>query len=256
MFRSLITVLFLTITSGAFAATANFEDLSLPPDSFHNTTPFSSGGAGFNNSFSQFPTFSIWDGFAYSNMTDTTTPGLDNQFSAIPGHGAGNSPNYGIGFLGGLVPTITLPSGVDPVSIDVTNTTYAYFSMLEGDFFAKKFGGESGDDPDFFTLTITGKDGANSTVGHIDFQLADFTFANNSLDYIVNDWTTIDLSSLIGSQTLEFTFASTDNDPVFGMNTPAYVAVDNVVFTPEPGFAVIPFLCLLQLVRRGRTRES
>ena len=40
----------------------------------------------------------------------------------------------------------------------VTNNNYAYYSMLNGDAFAKKFGGGSSDDEDWFLLTITGKD--------------------------------------------------------------------------------------------------
>ena len=36
----------------------------------------------------------------------------------------------------------------------VTNGTYAYLSMLNGDAYAKKFGGVSGNDPDWFKLTI------------------------------------------------------------------------------------------------------
>jgi hypothetical protein len=36
--------------------------------------------------------------------------------------------------------------------------TYAALSMRDGDGFAKQFGGASGDDPDYFLLTITGRD--------------------------------------------------------------------------------------------------
>jgi hypothetical protein len=34
----------------------------------------------------------------------------------------------------------------------VTNTTYAYNSMRDGDMFAKKFGGPTGNDPDWYKL--------------------------------------------------------------------------------------------------------
>ena len=56
---------------------------------------------------------------------------LDNgwrwQFSAIPGGGAGGAGIYGIGYVGS--PVISLPAGTSPVSLDITNTTYAYLSM-------------------------------------------------------------------------------------------------------------------------------
>ena len=55
----------------------------------------------------------------------------------------------------------------------VTNSTYAAISMRDGDQFAKKFGGESGDDPDFFRLVAHGyKDG--SLTDSVEFFLADY----------------------------------------------------------------------------------
>jgi Domain of unknown function (DUF4465) len=51
---------------------------------------------------------------------------------------------------------------------------------------------------------------------------------------------------------LSFTLASSDNDPVFGMNTPAYFAIDNVTFTPEPGSAGILALSLICLACRRK----
>ena len=251
MFRTFFTFIVLTFTTCGFAATADFQDLTLAASSFYNNGSFTSGGAGFNNSFTDFGGgFTGWEGFAYSNMTDTTTPGFGNQYSAIPGHGASGSTNYAVGFVGDLTPTVTLPAGASPVSLDVTNTTYAYLSMLNGDQFAKKFGGTTGNDPDFFTLTITGMGASNNTIGQINFDLADFEFADNSKDYIVNTWTTIDLTSLAGSQSLLFTLASSDNGQ-FGMNTPAYFALDNVVFTPEPGISACVVLFMIGLLWRG-----
>jgi hypothetical protein len=101
--------------------------------------------------------------------------------------------------------------------------------MLNGDQFAKKFGGESGNDPDFFKLTIEGEDASNNSVGTVDFYLADYRFADNSKDYIVDSWERVDLSSLKGATELSLEFTSSDNDPQFGLNTPAYAAIDNLV---------------------------
>ena len=64
-------------------------------------------------------------------------------------------------------------------SLMVTNTTYAALSMRDGDSFAKKFGGPSGNDPDYFRLTITGKDSGGSTIGSVEFYLADYRFADS-----------------------------------------------------------------------------
>ena len=110
----------------------------------------------------------------------------------------------------------------------ITNTTYAALSMVHGDDFAKKFGGETGDDPDFFLLTIEGVDAADSSVGTVEFYLADFRFADNSKDYIVEDWTTVDLSAISAAVELKFSLTSSDVGS-FGMNTPTYFAADNVL---------------------------
>ena len=104
--------------------------------------------------------------------------------------------------------------------------------MRDGDGFAKKFGGVSGNDPDFLKLTITGFNGAAAT-GSVDFFLADYRFANNAQDYIVKAWTFVDLSSLGAVTRLGFDLTSTDNGP-FGMNTPGYVAIDTLTTVPVP----------------------
>ena len=125
---------------------------------------------------------------------------------------------------------MNLASGSTPVSIQVTNTTYAYLSMLNGDSFESKFG-----PGDFFQLTIagyTGPGGTGTKVGEVDFYLANFLGSNHS---IVNTWQTLDLTPLAGAASLQFGLQSSMNDPTFGMNTPAYFAADNLtVATTAP----------------------
>jgi hypothetical protein len=103
--------------------------------------------------------------------------------------------------------------------------------MLNGDSFAKKFGGSGGNDPDWFFLTMTGKDAAGVVTGTVDFYLADFQFADNQLDYIVNNWRFVDLTPLGVVKSIEFSLSSSDTS-AWGMNTPAYFAIDTIV--PEP----------------------
>jgi len=228
--------------NNARAGTVDFEDVgaSLPPNGYWNGAPndghnsFTSNGFVFHNNYTA--AWDTWDGFAYSNKTDTTTRGYLNQYSAITGSGASNSATYAVGFvnLWGDLPRIDVPEGTSLVSAQVTNTTYAYYSMLEGDQFAKKFGGSSGNDPDWFKLTIFGKDLAGQLLGLIEFYLADFRFENNLQDYIVNTWQTIDLTSIGNARILEFSLDSSDVGP-WGMNTPAYFALDNLVFQTAGG---------------------
>ena len=109
----------------------------------------------------------------------------------------------------------------------VTNNTYAYYSIKDGDAFAKKFGGITGNDPDFFLLTV--KKFRNGQLGpdSVDFYWADYRFANNAQDYIVKDWAYVDLTGLGDADSLQFTLSSSDVG-AFGMNTPGYFCVDKV----------------------------
>ncbi|MCW5623505.1 MAG: DUF4465 domain-containing protein [Burkholderiales bacterium] len=129
--------------------------------------------------------------------------------------------------------------------------------MLNGDFFAKAFGGASGDDPDWFALTITGHDAAGDATGTVDFHLADYRFADNSLDYVVTDWTLVDLSALGTVSSLTFSLSSSDVGD-FGMNTPAYFALDNlsVAAVPEPSTWWMMGLGLAALGFAARRRSA
>ncbi len=82
-----------------------------------------------------------WEGFAYANTTDTTTLGVANQYSVITGMGVDGSSNYGVcyaeGFYG-TMPTITFVDEVNLVEAYITNTTWAFLSMQDGDAAFKK----------------------------------------------------------------------------------------------------------------------
>lgn len=217
----------------------DFGDLSLPPSSYYNGSDgaggFTSGGSAFNNVYD--PDTDFWGGWSYSNVNDTTTSGFGNQHAAIAGTGLGPNGIYGVAYVDAFtpaIPRISLPPGETILGVEVTNTTYAYLSMRDGDAFSKKFGGISGDDPDFFRLTISGLTASETPTGSVDFYLADYRFENNALDQLVDTWTWVDLGGL-GADTriLEFTLASSDNS-IWGMNTPAYFSLGRVTVIPEP----------------------
>jgi hypothetical protein len=255
----------------AHAATIGFEDVGagLASESFYNGSDaaggFSSGGADFSNTdfsntFTDFGGgFSGWDGWAYSNTTDTTTPGFGNQYSAYTGGGAGGSDTYGVAFTAGSpsggVSTITFATERVVLSGQFTNTTYPALSMLNGDAFAKQFGGESGDDPDFLLLSIIGIDALGGTTGTVDFYLADYRDSNNALDYIVDSWTTVDLSPLGEVAQLDFVLTGSDMGS-FGLNTPSYFALDDLVVAPEPGTGLLLASGLVAIAIRRRGGRS
>lgn len=231
------------VRSAAAQVVSTFDDLALTPNSFYfpaATTTFASGAGTFNHSYSNFGPGCCWEGWSYSNTTDTTTAGFTNQYSAFAGGGALGSANYGVAFSGFVAPVVAFATPATLAEAYFTNTTYAALSMRDGDGFAKRFGGPTGNDPDYLKLTIIGKTDAGGTTGSVELFLADYRFANNAQDYILGNWTRVDLSSLGTVSRLEFTFESTDNGS-FGINTPAYFALDNLAVTPvpEPAAAVL-----------------
>ncbi|MBN2041935.1 MAG: DUF4465 domain-containing protein [Spirochaetes bacterium] len=226
---------------------STFEDLTLAADSYWNGDDdgsgwgdyftFVSGDACFTNY--ECILYDSWEGFAYSNMTDTTTVGWTNQYSVYTGEAHAGSSNFAIGY------TMTYwgqraqvyfgyTSGNYEQAVKgffVTNTTYAALNMLNGDEdFAKKFGGEDGTDTDWFLLTVYALDEnyEKDETNTVEFYMADYRFENSEEDYIVDEWTWLDLTSLGEVYGLEFELTSSDVGE-YGMNTPAYFAMDNLV---------------------------
>ena len=203
-----------------------------PGTNVSNSAGWSSGGVQFNNSYNG--TFDFWSGFAYSNVANSTTAGFSNQYAAFPGGGSASS-QYAIAFnfgQGDAVVSFAAPVVVN--SADFANTTYAALSMRDGDAFSKKFGGDSGNDLDFLRLDVYGYLGGVNT-GTSSLYLADYRFSNNSLDFILNGWSSQNLAGLGVVDSLQFDLISSDVG-AFGTNTPTYFAFDNLSITavPEP----------------------
>ena len=235
--NKLFTLLLLGLSLSAQSQFVDFESFDIEIDTFLNGSDllgtFEEDFAILPNSFDT--TFSSWSGWSISSMRDTTTPGFMNQYSAITGGGFGSSQNYAVSFSssGNQIKLDSAYQGRTLAGMYITNSTYAYLSMLDGDAFAKKFGGETGEDPDFFLLTIKGFINGAMTTDSIDFYLADFRFEDNSQDYIVDAWTFVDLSPLGAVDSLSFSLTSSDVGD-FGMNTPAYFCMDKVELESLP----------------------
>jgi hypothetical protein len=227
-----IITLFAIITFKFVSAqeTATFENLSLPLDSFWNA---STGGNGFENGGLHFTTKydtsfgGYWaSGFAYSSMRDTINGTYTNLYSAKPGRGS-NSNTYIVSQNNTILKPQYSGDKINLISLDITNTTYAANSMKNGDLFATAFGGDSGNVPDFFTLTFRPYVSGALTNDTAEFYLADYRFSDNSQDYIVNNWRNFS-PNISNADSILLTLRSSDNG-AFGMNTPAFFCLDNIV---------------------------
>lgn len=223
-------ILLLMLSSVSQAQTVStFENISLSPNSFNNGSDFSggfkSGDYYFRNAYdSSFGGF--WSGVSVSNMKDDSSRGFMNQYSAITGGGF-NSSNYGIFYGKGNLLVEGDAKGKPVKGFYITNGTYAYYDMKEGSSFTKKFGGTSGNDPDYLKVKISAwKNSGNPADTSLEVYLADFRFNNNADDYILNTWKFVDLSTFGAVDSFGFSFFSSDTGD-FGINTPLYFCLDN-----------------------------
>lgn len=191
-----------------------------------------------------------WHGFAYSSMTDTSTAGSKNQYSAITGSGYGGSDNYLVFYGDGVgmgynkysedgLATIGITSPDAAIEgMWITNTTYSYFSMLNGDGWNTKF-----EEGDYFKLIISGYDiSGENEIGSTSIMLG------NGTD-LLDDWAYVDILNEIGAgvELVSFGFeqytASTGKTVTnHGCKAPTYFAVGGMVTAvPEPGTCAAAF---------------
>ncbi len=217
----------------------DFEGVTIPADSFINNaavlgTPgsFDLSPVTFSNNYDS--TWGAWSGFSFSNVNDTVTAGYTNQYASWAYTGADSSSNYAVFYSSGEV---VIDNWFKFTSFEITNNTYAAISMRDGDMFAKKFGdtvnaagvpdGTNGED--YFRVWIIGED-VSGAKDSIEFYLADYRFSDDSQDYILKDWTTVDLTTMnVDPYKLTFRFESSDVGQ-WGINTPMYFVMDNLKY--------------------------
>ena len=236
----------------AQAAVITFEDVDLGGNKYMPTPQGSSGSYdwssgdmayfSFDYTYDSTYDYTSWAGFKVSRDTDTTTRGYTNEHSAITGSGAGGSSQYGVLYVfssdmtldGGVATSnMALMSFGDTVSIssiDITNTTYAYYEMAEGSGYVPQMLGSEY----FMNLLIFGIDENGDFSGVISCPLGD-------PDKIANSWMKVDLSSLGDVVGLGFAFETNEYQDMsqwgYGVSTdyPIYMAFDNIAYNiPEP----------------------
>jgi len=207
----------------------DFEELPLDESGVWNGSDgsrgFKSGNVFFVNHYNSV--YKCWSGFAYTNHSDTVTGDFTNQYSSITGSGYNKSLKYGVFYFSGEPDTLVFEIPEKVTDIAFCNTTYTYKAVKNGTDFNKKFGGNTGNDPDWLKLTLTPISEEGIPLGYVNVYLADFRFTDNKYDYISNAWTSIDLSQFGFIKWLKFEMSSSDSGE-WGMNTPAYVCIDNI----------------------------
>lgn len=175
----------------------------------------------FDNYFSDFS----WGGFMYTNKSDIINSNYTNN-SAITG-----KANSGKVYLTAnntsenpAVISFKDGTGYRVSGIYITNSTYAYLSMKNGDQFSKKFS-----NGDWFKLDIFGKDISGNNSSTVTVYLADF---RNGKTELLDNWTWVELSGLGVLKSLHFNLSSSDTSD-WGMNTPSYFCVDDITILIE-----------------------
>lgn len=232
------------LISGAFLnvqgqTVSGFEDVTLPgTDTTYLETKypndgiytFESGNAVFYGNVSWG---AYWGNFNCSNGTDTVSTSYDSTAACIVGSGYNHSANYAIAYVPtdytNVDPTVTIPvgaklknaaAGKNVAGVFYTNSVYAYRYILNP---------LSGYATNHFYLKLIMRgylNGVKSTDSVI-VNLADYT--DNTNPVLVNTWKWANLTALGNVDSLTFDLISNDTAGGFGINTPAYFAIDNLI---------------------------
>ena len=233
------------INANVLNEVAGFEDQNLEPDSYflpESAGNFTSGSLSFLYEGSS----GSWSGFTYSNRLTLNGTYNDDQFVAVSRGGIeADSSAFAITYVSSdwitgtydPIPSVIQTTGGNEAIFSgfyVNNTDMAYITMRDGTLFNKKFGGDSGNDPDWFRLKVWGLRADNSLTQEITHYLADFRNEDNTLDFIQDDWRWVDLQPLGAVKSLHFILESSDSGD-FGINTPAYFCMDNLTVLNTQG---------------------
>ncbi len=175
------------------------------------TTGLSGGTSSSSYSYGDY-SYTTWDnGVAISNYIETNVADSCDYLHQLSVPVSNGSSNFGIVWDSA---TLTFSSGTAHIiqSIDVCPTTYLLGVELYGNAYASALTSEGS----YFTMTVTGSNGA-----YVDIPLAkDGT--------IVQTWKEYSLTSLGSVTSISISFSGSDEGD-WGLNTPKYAAIDNIV---------------------------
>ncbi|WP_075602826.1 DUF4465 domain-containing protein [Saccharicrinis aurantiacus] len=233
-YNYIITSLFLT----------DFDELdTLSSNSFwdapNNETSFTSGETSFSL-VGKPDLVEEWYGFTFSNLSGARNDVNQSYFSMNSAPTEYSSKIFAVLKQDPSLKSsfITFDENKEHLvkSISVNNTYGTRLALEqgtkdeEGNELSKKFGGD-GTEKDLFTLNIIGHKADGSKTEPIEFYMADYTFDAYRDNYIIRDWTTINLESLGLITKLELVLHSTDMDDEDNMRTPASICIDQIKIT-------------------------
>ncbi len=167
-------------------------------------------GGGVTNSYGDLQ---YWGGgIAISNYIDANLANGDYEHQlAVPV--SNGTDNFAVVFC---TASLTLDEAKVIKSMDIVPTTYTFNVMKNGNSMAHALT----DAGSFLTVVATGYNGNEEP------QVLKFDLARDGV--FVEDWTTVDFSALGAVTKIEFTMEGSDTGD-WGLNTPQYFAIDNVV---------------------------
>lgn len=111
----------------------------------------------------------------------------------------------------------------------ITNTTYAYLAVKDGNDGGVSVVKGPFEDGDYFTVTAIGHAASGEEVGRSTFYLADYRDGKSS---VVNTWEWFDWTPLANAAYVTFEMESTDTGD-YGMNTPNYFCLDGITLVEK-----------------------
>jgi hypothetical protein len=225
----MMTAVLIALFTNAFNAQTlvGFESLTVPESGYFNGSTVHSGtfgstetflyaenGVNFYVTYTLEESYDYWGGFAYSNQTDLETADWTNYSAyANPAGGATGSENYIFAYSFSS-DSVMFDNPVNIISLDIANTVWAYKYMTGEDGSGNAF--TSGD---YLKLEIFGINPG----GSLNQTPVSVFLGQNTT--ILNNWTTIDLTTLGPVSGLLFSFSSSD------IYAPSYFCLDNIVYS-------------------------
>lgn len=232
LFSSLVA---LSLPTQAQVTVETFDTFTLSPNSYYKDVAGNDWGTseadfeyGWNTSFGGY-----WSsGSAYTNVKDTVDGTYNNLYGNITNGGfSGN--NYATIQDKALikVKNLSMVSG-----FFITNTTYAWKTIKNGNAFSRKFGDTTGTGsgtsipqgqyPDWFLLKVVGYRNGVAANDTIKFYLADYRPTGTANDFVVKNWQFVNCTNLGIVDSIRFHMSSSDNSMGM-MNTPGFFSIDN-----------------------------